>query len=350
MERWKTYQRDTIKNFIFDLIEQEGVIMWQQIEGNRVQYNVRIKDVINDQCIAYLDMQEVKSNALVENQPIYMHAKIRELVFKVNSFDLQANKIDFSLPTEIVCREKRKQERLLFRAQDQKMVSLDEGKQGLLVDLNQKGVGVRLLQKDTSSLKPGMEIAIHAIAEVQFQNPLMAVICHTTSFHENGENLIILGLQFLIDAGEPLNAMIQEKQKRQQGLFADKFCGLSYEEQIGKLASIESENRQLAINIRKNIDQLDRIRYLTSEMKVKLLETVELDLLACALRLSSKELVYELLIEVTQNIQDEFVEKLAVVMPASAVCKAQDKIVKVLLEKEKDGDFRMDPKTKTEYV
>ena len=63
-------------------------------------------------------------------------------------------------------------------------------------------------------------------------------------------------------------------------------------------------------------------------MKVGFLKSINHELLAVALRLSSKELVYELFSEVSMNMKDEFLDKLQDEKPASVVCKAQDQIIK----------------------
>ena len=74
------------------------------------------------------------------------------------------------------------------------------------------------------------------------------------------------------------------------------------------------------------------------------------DLLAVALRLSSKELIYELFSEMTDNIISEFLEKLQNERPASGVCKAQDQIIKIIRDKEKKGEIVIDPKAFVTYV
>lgn len=116
------------------------------------------------------------------------------------------------------------------------------------------------------------------------------------------------------------------------------------------LNKIELTNKQLSNNIKDNIDYLDRLRYMTTKMKIEFLQSVEHELLADALRLSSKELIYDLLIELTPNMQDDFLEKLAFEKPASGICKAQDKIIKYIREKEGSGEFILDPKSFTTYV
>src|SRR5690606_22978057 len=135
-----------------------------------------------------------------------------------------------------------------------------------------------------------------------------------------------------------ITSIVEVKARRVAGLRPGTFCGLSFEEQVNKLNKIEQENRQLSINIKDNLEQLDRIRYMTTQMKIEFLNMVQLELLATALRLSSKELIYDLMREVTQTMQNEFIDKLAIIKPASAICKAQDQIVKLIREKEASGE------------
>jgi flagellar motor switch protein FliG len=49
-------------------------------------------------------------------------------------------------------------------------------------------------------------------------------------------------------------------------------------------------------------------------------------------------------------MQDEFLDKLQTEKPASAVCKAQDEIIKLVREKERTGEIVLDPKAFITYV
>ena len=113
---------------------------------------------------------------------------------------------------------------------------------------------------------------------------------------------------------------------------------------------VEQKNKVLASNLKDNIEYLDKLRYMTVQMKVDFLKEVEHELLAVALRLSSKELIYELFSEVTERMQDEFLDKLQSERPASAVCKAQDQLLKLIREKEGRGEIVLDPTAFITYV
>ncbi len=77
---------------------------------------------------------------------------------------------------------------------------------------------------------------------------------------------------------------------------------------------------------------------------------VNKDLLAAALRLSSKELIYDLLVEVTDTMREEFLFKLDQPKSTSAVNKAQDEVVKFIQAKEKAGELVLDPTAFEQYV
>ena len=98
------------------------------------------------------------------------------------------------------------------------------------------------------------------------------------------------------------------------------------------------------------MEDLDRLRYLTTEMKRNFLLDINHDLLAAALRLSSKELIFDLLSDVTDSMREEFLEKLDVAKPASAVNKAQDEICRLIHNKEKTGELILDPRSYIKYV
>src|SRR5690606_11128571 len=149
---------------------------------------------------------------------------------------------------------------------------------------------------------------------------------------EDRSSVVNIGVKFL----EPLESvsyksiasLISKKQTRMKGLDVKTFNGLNDEEQERILRKISEENRVLANNIRERIEQLDRLRYMTTQMKRQSLMDVNKDLLAAALRLSSIELIYDLLTEVTDTMREEFLFKLDQPKSASAVNKAQDEICK----------------------
>jgi flagellar motor switch protein FliG len=147
-----------------------------------------------------------------------------------------------------------------------------------------------------------------------------------------------------------ISSIIEIKQRKSQGLDPSKYCGVDNNDQTRLLNKIEAGNKALANNLKDNIEYLDQLRYMTTQMKVEFLKDVNHDLLAVALRLSSKELVYELFSELTKNMQEEFLDKLQNERPASAICKAQDEIVKLVRAKEKSGEIVLDPKAFVTYV
>ena len=85
-------------------------------------------------------------------------------------------------------------------------------------------------------------------------------------------------------------------------------------------------------------------------MKSDFLKMMNHDLLAVALRLSNKELIFELFSEVTKTMQNEFLEKLGTEKPASAICKTQDEIIKEIKALERNGTIVLDPNSFTTYV
>src|SRR5690606_24900559 len=119
------------------------------------------------------------------------------------------------------------------------------------------------------------------LMEHGFDNSIKAVIRHTTNYSEKEVDYLKIGIEFLGEPSEKILSLIKDKRTRTNGLLPGEYCGLDFEEQIDKLNHIEKENRQLAINLKKNLDELDRIRYMTDVMKVQFIELVDHNLLAC---------------------------------------------------------------------
>ena len=85
-------------------------------------------------------------------------------------------------------------------------------------------------------------------------------------------------------------------------------------------------------------------------MKKEFLLEVNLDVLATALRLSSRELIFELFNDVTKTMQNEFLEKLSEIKPASSIAHAQEQICQLVRGKEASGQFILDPLAYITYV
>ena len=147
-----------------------------------------------------------------------------------------------------------------------------------------------------------------------------------------------------------INSVIEKKATRVKGLDPERYCGLDPEDQYRIINNIEVKNKVLANNLRDSIEYLDRLRYMTTQMKVELLQDLSHDLLATALRLSSKELIYDLFIELSENIRVEFLERLEREKPPTAISKAQTEIIKHLKKKEASGELVLDPKAFSTYV
>ena len=184
--------------------------------------------------------------------------------------------------------------------------------------------------------------------------PFRVEVVYKESYKIFEKDLYKIGLSFddSLDSisFRSIKNIVEKKQRRAEGLSKDMYCGLSHEEQQNTLNSIEFKNPVLANNLRVNIRYLDRLRYMTPYMKIDFLKMMNHDLLAIALRLSSKELIFELFSEVTKTIQNEFLEKLGEEKPASAICVTQDQIIKKIKELEANGTIVLDPESYTTYV
>ena len=224
----------------------------------------------------------------------------------------------------------------------------------VLVDISTSGAGMVVAKDALKNLKIGQELFLVNLTDQKLPEPFKMVIVYIEDYSEKEQGMYKVGLIFDDELDsisyQSISSIIKIKQAKSQGLKPELYCGLDFEQQTKILNNIESKNKALASNLRDNIEYLDKLRYMTVQMKVDFLKGIEHELLAVALRLSSKELIYELFSEVTERMQDEFLEKLQSEKPASAVCKAQDQIVKIIREKEGRGEIVLDPTAFITYV
>ena len=292
------------------------------------------------------------------------------MIFKRDRFKKEGLVLSFPIPAEIKLKDQRKVERLSYRYQDSKVIAFNtphptDPTQGnlkmssILIDITTEGLSFVLPERELGHLGVGVELYISRLTDQQLPNEHRAKILYVVQYRrkkdgEDRSSLVKIGVKFL----EPLesvsyksiSSLITKKQTRMKGLNVNTFNGLNDEEQERILRKIAEENRVLANNIRERIDQLDRLRYMTTQMKQQFLMDVNKDLLAAALRLSSKELIYDLLTEVTDTMREEFLFKLDQPKSASAVNKAQDEICKFITAKERAGELVLDPTAFEKYV
>ena len=170
----------------------------------------------------------------------------------------------------------------------------------------------------------------------------------------NSNELVKVGVDFLQSLEsvtyKSISSIVDKKQARTKGLDVKGFNGLMDDEQSRILAKITEDNQALGSNIKDRIEELDSLRFMTNQMKQQFWLEVNQDLLAAALRLSSRELIYDLLIDVTDRIRDEFLEKLDVPKAPSAINKAQDSICEFIRGKVKSGEFVLSPTSFVKYI
>lgn len=369
MRYWQTYQKDLIQKYL-NLVfkDQYDFTLWQQDHDYRRQYAAKFLSNEKDRCKLKIAKSSIDKNGpLIKEKPIYIHIPKLDIIFKKEQFNHFINDLDFPPPVEIQVYERRKQNRFYYRYQDHKNITFYSSHVDLntkepeyryscvLIDISVSGAGIIIPKEIKDQIYNDEYIYLQNITDQKLPNPFKVFIRYLEPYYvETGMELFKLGIEFDKDLDaisyKSITSIVEVKQMKARGIDPKRFCGLTYEEQVRTLNLIELTNKQLSLNIGDNIDYLDRLRYLTTKMKIEFLQETHLDLLATALRLSSKELIYELLIELTENMQNDFLEKLANEKPASAICKAQDKIIEFIRKKEATGEYILDPTSFTTYV
>lgn len=374
MRYWKTHQKKLIKKYLDATMEHHcKIMMWQQFGSSRKQYQAELISYDPIRCKVKMSKDSLKHNGEIDkNAPTYYHISDIDVIFRKDQYNFFGDMIDFPPPGEVQIYEKRNKQRFYYKYQDHKNITFysESNKPKsteaediepeylyscVLVDISIQGAGMVVPKKLLDKISNDKYIYLQNITDQKLPTPFKTEIKYIEKYDDlDGGDAYKVGIHFTEQLDsisyKSITSIVEVKQQKTRGLDSNRFCGLDYEDQVATLNRIELTNKQLVSNIKDNIDYLDKLRYMTTKMKIEFLQGVEQDLLANALRLSSKELIYELLIELTPNMQDDFLEKLAVEKPASGICKAQDKIVSYIREKEGKGEYILDPKSFTTYV
>lgn len=355
---------------ILGAAKEEGltVTIWQNDENTKRTYNSKIFSLKKNEFILHLDKDSyAKLQFFNKDKPYYAHIKVLETLFKKENFNFIGTSLESTLPNELQIYERRLTERFYYQYQDHKNLTIKSFKSkepetdmdfveaSVLIDISTSGAGIIVPKKIKDKLQIGSVLYITDITDQKLPEPFSVNVIYNELYRaDDGHELYKLGIKFSDQLDsisyKSIKSVVEKKSKKTQGLDPDRFCGLTHEEQIHKINQIELKNPQLAVNVKNSIEYLDRLRYLTTKMKIELLTNVKHDLLATALRLSSKELIYDLLIEVTENIRNDFLDKLGPEKPASAISKAQDEVIKFIRDKEGKGEFVLSPNSFETYV
>lgn len=359
---WTTYNRQIILSRLTKMMDTDtSVVIWQNSKDIREKFSGEFISLDNDNAELNLNPEYLKADyPIIKGQQLFFHCYGGEILFKRDAFQLDDLGLVLKTPAELMIKELRKFERFYFKYQDYKCITFDFKEQiisEIIIDLSVEGVGVLLPLYTAKDLHNGSKIKISHISDQGLPDVVPATIVYKTILKNNGElsaTHIKLGIKF--DEGldsityKSICSIVEKKQKLMEGIETSYYNGLLPNQIEKNLAQIAEKSRPLANNLRDQIENIDRLRYLTTKMKIYFLREVSLDLLATALRLSSKELIFELFSDVSETMREEFLQKLDVAKPPSAINKAQDEISKIMATKEATGEIILSPEAFSQLV
>lgn len=351
----------------------EPITIWQSSSQHLFQLKGTMAVVDEKNCTVVLEDCEYELNA---EEGLYFHCEVQNIIFKRDKFNFNGHQISFKTPSELMLKEKRRINRFTFKYQDFKDVSfnyvVEHGEDGepisksaslTMVDLSIAGLGCIGDKKLVDILEEGSTIYITQISDQELEvSPLKSIIRSYKDYDlkegvrsgDHGSKNIRIGLEFDQAINEvqyeSVQSIVKRTQKKTRGLDIEGFNGLSETELLRVLKKAGEENPVLAAEIIEQSEDIDRLRYMTAEMKTIFWSEVNKDLLAQALRVASKELIYTLLSEVTDNIRNEFLEELDRPKSLSAISKAQRKICDFIHQREREGRFVLSAKSYVKYV
>lgn len=366
MKYWTSFSADYIEAQLKKLRDNVSTIeMWQDVEDLSSMITGAIIEVGSENTKIRLDegKYKVAYTHINVQAPIYFHHSKTDMLFKKDIYKIENNiEIVFKTPPEIRFRDLRVTPRFYYKYQDFKNItfqtpSIAQNISTILIDISTAGLSFVVTDKDKKLLNNGQEISIIGLTDQNLPEELKAQIIYIKSFkldRENNSGLFQIGVQFSSPLDsisyKSISKIVKTKQEKVKGLDTDKFNGLNPEDFLRTISNIAKNDKQLALNIREKAEDIDRLRYLTTDMKRDFLLDVNHDHLACAMRVSTKELIFDLFQDVSSSIREEFLEKLNVPKPPSAILKAQEEITKFITEKERRGEIILDPRSFNKFV
>jgi hypothetical protein len=368
MKMWSCFDTLSIRERIQKTVDDSLMwTFWQSEVKGKYKFVGRIVELEEDKLSISLSVGSLEN--LFKGEAIYGHCDKLDIVFKREKFDIKDDFLFVPLPNELKIKDSRIIERLYYKYQDYKATTFNcyLGEKHLTLsyimsDLSTKGISFVAPKKEVLDFKPGMEISITHVSDQQLEENIQAKIMYLAPFGEEQffkseselGKLMKIGAQF--DEGldeitfKTVSSVIEIKQTKMAGLDVPGFNGLKQEEIDRKIAFISEADPKLGVSIADNIEEIERLRFLTPKMKQIFWTEVDRNVLSQALRISSKELLYDLLSDVSENVRMDFLESLDKQFPAGAIEKAQTLIIKFIHEKERAGEFVLSPDSFIQYV
>ena len=358
MKMWSTYRKDIINSKLTEICElNETLTLWQSRGVDKVKFSGKLIEI--SETITKILLDPTYKNAeypITKDETLFIHYAKGDALFKKDTFKTDGLNLTFKTPVELMMKECRRVERFSFKYQDFKNVTFKTSSSDkvrilscILKDLSTEGLGLVLHETELHNLKISDSVFITAISDQKMDDGHLGEICYISPYNvsvETDTNLFKVGIKFTASLDsvtyKSINSIVDKKQTKLKGMNISTFNGLTEIDQERILRKIFEDNAPLSNNIREQMEVIDRLRYLTTQMKQKFLMDVNLDLLAAALRMGSKELIYELMSEVTDTMREEFLYKLNIALAPSAINKAQDEVVKYIRDKERSGELVLD--------
>ncbi|MFG1486046.1 FliG C-terminal domain-containing protein [Halobacteriovorax sp. RZ-2] len=365
MKLWSSFDQEYILKRLNELYEEGAVLkFWQNNEDMREEYTATFNSVTIEKCSIKLTKESAPYyTRIAPLSPVFFHYPAGDMIFKKDIFKLENGGLSFKTPSEVRMRDRRSVERFTYKYPDFKNISYkvegeDETQHDIILDISLRGLAFVIDAKRKAKYEIGKTVYITSITDQELPQQHEAKIASVNRYRVSGEglqtHLLRIGVEFTQTLNsityDSIGSLVKKRQNKLKGLDTNLFNGLNPDDYQKQLAKIHDKNPQLAINISESVEDIDRLRYMTIDMKREFFLNFSLDLMACALRMSSKELINDLLSEVTAGVREEFLMKYDQPKPASAINKAQDELRKYIHEKERSGELVLSPKSFVKYV
>jgi hypothetical protein len=363
MELWTCFNQE----YIFERLNRHKtqnaqLTVWQQRNNDqRIETSVQIFTISKDKIVFKLPANYFKLEYLFRDDlPLFFHNELNEVIFKRDNYTIAGEYLAIGFPFEVKFIEKRNIERLTYRYQDHQEVTFSRRSKSEnstqifvahMINISVHGICFVAVIKDSKCFVAGQDAEIFKMTGQLLEKSCFGKISYVHIYDDlknKGNKFAQIGLKFneALDTivHKSVATLLERKQTSMKGIAWDGFVGLTFESQLRIISGARTSNQTLplAIRLTENIEYFDRVKYLTTRMKMHFLKEISHDALAKALRICTKEIIFELLNELPVRLKEDILKKMENSQMLNTIDIAMETVCTYLREKEKSGEFVLD--------
>jgi hypothetical protein len=363
MDLWTCFNQE----YIFERLNRHKtqnapLTVWQERNSSqKIETSALIQTITKDKILFKLPASYFKMEYLFKDDlPLYFHNELNEVIFKRDNFTIAKDFLAIGFPFEVKFIEKRHIERLRYRYQDHQEVTFSRKSAGEstsqifianMINISVHGICFVAPIKDEKCFSKDQEVEIFKMTDQLLEKSCLGKISYVYHYEDvknKGNKFAQIGVKFheALDTiiHKSVASLLERKQKSLKGLDWEGFIGLTFEAQERILSNAKTSNQTLplAIRLTENVEYIEKVKYMTPRMKMHFLKEISHDALAKALRICTKDVVFDLLNELPARLKEDILKKMEDSQMLNTIDIAMDTVCTYLRAKEKSGEFVLD--------